>query len=99
MGQRVLARLMDSQIWHQLASSVEGGLRKQTMAFAHLDARHFSVSLDTILEGISQEQSPTPVPPAQDSSARKVSPHNFWLQNPAGIESVEETSGAPSSSS
>ena len=47
-GQTALARLMDSQIWQQLASSVEGGLRKQTMAFAHLDARHFSVSLDTI---------------------------------------------------
>ena len=40
---------------------------------------------------------PTPGPPAQDSRARKISPHNFWLQKPVGIESVEETAGAPSS--
>ena len=38
-------------------------------------------------------------PPAQDSSSRKVSPHNFWLQKPVGIELVEETSRAPSNSS
>ena len=38
-----------------------------------------------------------PVLPAQGSRARKISPHNFWLQTPAGIESVEETAGAPSS--
>ena len=43
--QRVLARLMESQIWHQLAGSVEGGFRKGTMASADLDARHFSFSL------------------------------------------------------
>ena len=36
---------------------------------------------------------------AQGSSARKISPYNFWLQKPVGIELVEETSGAPSSSS
>ena len=41
----VLARLMESQIWHQLSSSVEGGFRKGTMASADLDARHFSFSL------------------------------------------------------
>ena len=38
-------------------------------------------------------------PPIQGSSARKIRPQNFWLHKPAGIESVEETSGAPSSSS
>ena len=43
--------------------------------------------------------SPTSGPPAQGSSARKISLYNFWLQKPAGIESVEGTSGAPSSSS
>ena len=43
--------------------------------------------------------SPTPGPTAHSSSARKISPHNFWLQKPVGIESVEETAGAPSSSS
>ena len=46
-GQTVLARLMESQIWHQLAVSVRGGFRKGTMASAHLDARHFSFSLYT----------------------------------------------------
>ena len=38
-------------------------------------------------------------PPGQDSSARKISLYNFWLQKPEGIESVEEAAGAPSSSS
>ena len=41
----------------------------------------------------------TPGPPAQGSSARKTSPHNFWLQKPAGIETVEESAGAPRSPS
>ena len=38
-------------------------------------------------------RSPTPTPgsPAQDSSARKISPHNFWLQKLVEIELVEET--------
>ena len=45
IGQRVLARLMESQIWHQLAGSMGGAFRKGTMASAHLDARHFSSSL------------------------------------------------------
>ena len=44
-GQTVLASLMESQIWRQLASSVGGGFRKGTMASSHLDARHFSSSL------------------------------------------------------
>ena len=43
-GQTVLAGLMESQIWHQLAGSVGGGFRKGTVASAHLDARHFSFS-------------------------------------------------------
>ena len=37
-----------------------------------------------------QEPRPTSDPPTQDSSARKISPYNFWLQKPVGIESVEE---------
>ena len=44
-GQTLLARLMESQIWHQLATSVWGGFRKGTMASARPDARHFSSSL------------------------------------------------------
>ena len=46
-GQRVLARLMESQIWHQFNSFVTSGtkFRKETMASAYLHARHFSSSL------------------------------------------------------
>ena len=42
VGQTVLARLMESQIWYQLAGSVGRGFRKETMALAYLDARHFA---------------------------------------------------------
>ena len=31
----------------------------------------------------------TPGPPAQGSSAKKISLHNFWLQKLVGIESAE----------
>ena len=44
VDQTVLARLMESQIWHQLTGSVGGGFRKGTMTSAHLDARYFSFS-------------------------------------------------------
>ena len=44
-GRSVLTRLIESQIWHQLACYVGEGFRKGTMASAHLDARHFSFSL------------------------------------------------------
>ena len=43
-GQTAFARLMESQIWHQLAGCVGGGFGKRTMASAHLDARDFSFS-------------------------------------------------------
>ena len=60
-----------------------------------------SCVVDKYSGGISQEQG-DPIPyqpsPAHGSSARKISPHNFWLQKPVGIESVEENSGVPSSS-
>ena len=46
----------------------------------------------------NKESQPHTRTPSQGSSARKISPHNFWLQKPVGIESLEETSGAPSSS-
>ena len=51
--------------------------------------------------GMSQEQvpQPTPGPPAQDSSARKMIPSNFWMQKPVWMEKVEEAAGALSSSS
>ena len=38
---------LGSQIRHHLADSVGGGFRKETMASAHLDARHFSFFLYT----------------------------------------------------
>ena len=46
-NQMVLARLMESQLWYQLAHSVGGGFRKGTMASVHLGARHFSFCLYT----------------------------------------------------
>ena len=45
VGQTVLNRLMESQIWHQLASFVGGGFKKGTMASVCLDARYFSSCL------------------------------------------------------
>ena len=45
VSETVSARLMESQIWHQLAGSLRGGYRKGTMSSARLDARHFSSSL------------------------------------------------------
>ena len=47
----------------------------------------------------AQSPRPTPGPPAQDSSARKISPYNFWLRKPADIESVQKAAGALSNSS
>ena len=44
-GQTVLARLMESQIWHQSASSVREKAQKGRMASAHLEARYLSLSL------------------------------------------------------
>ena len=44
-GQTVLARLMESHIWHQLAGSVAGGFRNGMMGSACFDTRHFSFSL------------------------------------------------------
>ena len=45
VGQTVLAKLMESQVWQQLTGSVWGGFRKGTMASAHPDTRHISSSL------------------------------------------------------
>ena len=42
-GQTVLARLMESQIWHQLSGSVGGGFRKDN-GLCSPDARHYSLS-------------------------------------------------------
>ena len=43
VGQTVLARLMESQIWHQLVALL-GKFRKGTMASSCLDVRDFSFS-------------------------------------------------------
>ena len=42
--QTVLARLLESQIWHEPTGSVGRGFSKGIMASAHLDARHFCFS-------------------------------------------------------
>ena len=55
-GQTVLARLMESQIWHQLAGSVWEVFRKGTMASACLDVSHFNSSLYAI--GVFQAATP-----------------------------------------
>ena len=47
VGDTVLVRLMEFQIWHQPTSSVGGGLSKGTMASARPSARHSSLSLYT----------------------------------------------------
>ena len=44
----------------------------------------------------SKESQPHTRSPAQGYSARKVSPHNFWLQKPTGIESVGKNHWSPS---
>ena len=56
VDQTVLARLMESQIWHQLTGSVGGGFRKGTMTFDHVDAGHFGFSLYTT--GVFQAATP-----------------------------------------
>ena len=68
-GQTVLAKFMESQIWHQLASSVGGRFRKGTMASAHLDARYFSSSL----YAIGAFQAATPVLELRGSESENVS--------------------------
>ena len=45
VGCTMLARLIESQIWHQLAISVRGELREGTMASDHHNARPLSFSL------------------------------------------------------
>ena len=45
VSQTVLARLMESQIWQLVAGSVGGEFRKEIMASACLDVRHFPSSL------------------------------------------------------
>ena len=47
VGHTVLARLLESQMWHQPTGSVGGRLSKGTMACACPDARLFSFSLYT----------------------------------------------------
>ena len=47
VGHTVLARVIESQIWHQSMGSMGGGLSNGTMSSAHLHARHFSLSLYT----------------------------------------------------
>ena len=66
-----------------------------------IDGSHTHVWWIKVEEGYLRSKAfqPHTRPSAQGSSAKKISPHNFWLQKPVGIESVEETSRALSSSS
>ena len=73
-GQRVLAQLMESQIWHQLASSVGGGFRKGTMTSGPLDVRHFSSSL----YATGAFQAATLVLELRGSESEYVSPTQVW---------------------
>ena len=40
-----------------------------------------------------KDLSSTPDHPAQGSSARKITPHNFWLQKLVGVGVAEATAG------
>ena len=61
VGHTVLARFMESQIWHQPTGPVWGGLSKGTTASACPGARHFNLSLYTT----GALQAATPVAEAQ----------------------------------
>ena len=65
VGGTVLARLMESQMWYQLAGFLGGRFRKGTMASARLDARHFSFSL----YATCAFQAATPVPELRRSKS------------------------------
>ena len=67
-GQTLLARLMESQIWHQLAGSVGEGFRKMTSA--RLDARPFSFSQ----YATGAFQAAAPVLELRGSESEQVSP-------------------------
>ena len=76
-------------------SRLVAGVKMQNELVPHL------CMADKNLGGISQEQG---VPTAHQVPKPRVpvpedKPHNFWLQKPVGTESLEETSGGPSSSS
>ena len=72
-------------------SRVVGGVQTQYRLVSHPHV------VDKFRRDISgaKSPSPTPGPSTQGSNVRKVSPHNFWLQKPVKIESVEETSEVP----
>ena len=79
-GQTVLARLMESQIWHQLASSVGDRFTKGSMASAHLDDRHFS----SFLYATGAFQAATPVLELRGSESQFVCV--FFKRNCLGLQ-------------
>ena len=79
-------------------TSIETGRRGADTEWADLSPMCGGWKFGRVISGESRPR-PTPGPPAQGSSARKISPLNFWLQKPVDIELVKETTGAPSSSS
>ena len=78
-GQTVLARLMEFQIWDQVASFVQGGFRKGTMASACLDDRYFSFSP----YAAGAFQAATPVLVLRDRESEHVSPCGGFLRRTA----------------
>ena len=77
VGPTVLARLMESQIWHQPTSCVWGELSKESVASAHPDATHFSFSLHTT----GALQAATPVFELRGSKSEQGS---LYLGSPGG---------------
>ena len=68
-GSTVLARMMESQIWYQLASPVREGFKKGTVSSSFLDTRPFSFSLCTT----GAFQAATPVLELRGSESEWVS--------------------------
>ena len=82
-SQMVLAMLVESQIWHQLASSVGVEFSERTMTPAHLDARQFSFFLDNS----GAFQATTPVLELRGSESELVSPFVCSLRGTAWYSS------------
>ena len=59
LGQTMLARLMQSQIWHQVACSVGGGgFRKETMGCGSLDFSQHATGFSYYAIGAFQAATP-----------------------------------------
>ena len=57
---------------------------------SHIHVWWRKIGKDT--SGVS-DPSPRPAHTAQGSSARKISPHHFWMQKQVEVAAVEESAG------